>query len=96
MSWSQDDLNEADELRFVECIAIQQPNECWKWLGPKTGQGYPTFNYQHKTVSAVRMLWQFMAEREVLTDQILVHTCGVSDCMNPGHLELTTRSALMQ
>lgn len=85
-------LDEKTQTRFIKSIPMGRPNECWSWKGPKNGTGYPQFHYNGRLVSARKILWNLIAEQQVPAGKVLTSTCASSDCMNPDHIKVTTRS----
>jgi hypothetical protein len=70
------------ECRFWHKVAKRGPNECWMWVGSKSG-GYGNFRLGDKTHKAHRALFFLQHGRWPADD--LLHTCDVPACVNPSH-----------
>jgi hypothetical protein len=64
------------------------PDECWQWLGGRSGKGDPYFDSR----PAVYALWE-LDHAPVDPGHILarIDGCERRDCVNPAHRELRTR-----
>lgn len=68
---------------------VDKSGECWIWTGTLNGAGYGTFRVNGRTVGAHR----FAYEREhgpIPEGLELDHTCEVTACVRPSHLEPVT------
>jgi hypothetical protein len=87
-SWS--DIIERLGFGDEDCI-------CWIWTGrSQTPNGYGVFNFEGKTVTAHSAA--FRLYNPEYFDGIpkgweVDHICRVRKCVNPAHLQLSTRSA---
>lgn len=66
------------------------PNECWRWLGSKTGPGYGTFYRDHKrNFNAHRFSYE-LVHGPIPEGLHIDHLCRNPWCVNPAHLEPVT------
>src|SRR3954451_12130692 len=68
-------------------IGETDENGCWPWQGTPNHEGYGRWGQR----LAHRVVWQ-LVHGPIPVGRILHHTCENRICVNPGHLELTTRS----
>ena len=64
--------------------------DCWGWLGGSTSNGYGGFTLVDRKTSAHRYAYEHLVG-PVPTELTLDHLCRVRRCVNPNHLEVTTR-----
>jgi len=64
---------------------------CWLWSGSLDGGGYGRLRVDGKDSQAHRFALM-LAGVEIPVSAEVGHTCGVRHCVNPQHLELTTRA----
>jgi hypothetical protein len=78
------------EIRFWEKVDRRGPNECWLWLGSKSGPGYGNLKgVDRKTVYAHRVSYEI--NTGPIPDGLMVdHACMTRPCVNPSHLRLAT------
>jgi hypothetical protein len=74
---------------------VDATGDCWQWIGPATGSGYGDFRLKPEPgpgsrVRSHRYAWEYLVGPipESLT---LDHLCRNRRCVNPDHLEPTTR-----
>ncbi len=78
-------------------------NDCWYWMGSIEKSGYGIFNLDKKHIRAHRFAYELVIGL-IPVDKVLDHTCHNQDkkckeglfclhrrCINPSHLEPTTR-----
>lgn len=66
------------------------PDGCWRWTAGRTGAGYGAFYPTEQQVGA--HVWSYRTFVGVIADGLVVdHLCGNRECVNPNHLDLTTR-----
>ena len=90
---------EADITRFIEkCELADGPLEtqCWIWIGGRSrGQGnqkwYGTFWIGEKSVRAHKFSFVAIGRGTWVPGHHLDHLCNNSLCVNPKHLEMTTK-----
>lgn len=69
---------------------VNKTDTCWLWTGP-TSQGYG--NFCQYSVSILAHRYSFMCLGGVIPKgKILHHKCKNRLCVNPEHLEVTTRA----
>lgn len=82
------------ETRIGERIE-PQPDGCWLWTGPVTGQGYGRIwkgpGEQREHILVHRYVYETLIG-PIPDGHHLHHTCRNTACVNPGHLEPLTPS----
>lgn len=74
---------------FLSKIRRNDITGCWEWTASKNKQGYGTFYAGGDTVFAHR--FSYIAFKEDIPEGLVIHhTCRVTCCVNPEHLEVTT------
>lgn len=73
---------------------------CWIWAGAtdgRRGAQYPRVNMridgQHRCLKAHRVMAQIFAEETLPPTAEVDHVCGETLCINPDHLDVTTKRA---
>lgn len=61
-------------------------NDCWKWLGKTTQDGYGVKVYRDVETTAARWIWS-MLFGELPASLSVIHTCGNAGCVNPSHMK---------
>lgn len=79
-------VKESTETRIMDKITIDG-NDCWLFNGAKNNLGYGMVRVTHRggMGTAHRALWECLhglLDPEVL----LIHRCGVRNCVNPDHM----------
>lgn len=86
--------------RFVEKIAVHNPDECWLWTASKTHDGYGKFWDGEKLVPAHRFSYELAigsVPAGLILDHVAARGCTNRHCVNPAHLEaVTQRENLMR
>lgn len=76
------------ELRVFDDILFEPNTGCWFWLGATTSHGYPEIRRNSETLRVydlwVPSMYAYGIERD--------HLCHVRFCVNPDHLDYTTKS----
>jgi|SRR5262252_3636755 len=75
-----------DEDRFWSKV---DKHECWLWRGALNNYGYGVLKVKWKVVLAHRYSWELV--HGPLKEHVLDHLCRTRHCVNPEHLELTTK-----
>jgi len=83
-------LSENHQRRFWDKVSVA-PSGCWLWTASTYREGYGKFSVweagKTKTRPAHRVAWE-LAEGPIPPDKVLLHTCDVRECVNPGHLKV--------
>lgn len=73
--------------RFWDKVEKHSDDECWPWLGGRTGRGYGTFWADGMARAAHKVAYE-LSTGEVPAGKYVHHTCDNVLCMNPAHLDL--------
>ena len=73
------------DLPDIKARCYVDSEGCWHWLGTIV-RGIPLIQIQRKRYRVRRLV------RRVFVNRFVYMTCGVSDCVNPAHIETRTRS----
>src|SRR3990167_2290908 len=78
-------INQSILKRFWSFVEILSDDECWLWLGGKTGSGYGRFWMNGKNRCSNRVALEIKIGR--IPDGLFAcHTCDNPSCCNPKHL----------
>jgi hypothetical protein len=81
---------ETIKIRFLKYVAPPNENLCHLWLGADK-RAYGKFWDGDKYESAHRVSYR-LHKGEIPAGMVVMHTCDVSNCVNPNHLVLGTQS----
>jgi hypothetical protein len=87
-----DDVRPRDVLRFASKVGEPDANGCWPWLGRRDKNGYGLFCYRRQWMGAHRFAHALL--KGIVPRLRHVHhtdCCHRRDCVNPQHLEHTTK-----
>lgn len=69
--------------------------ECWFWTGAVNSNGYPyTRLHGGGNALARRVAYEMSLQRDLDKQEIVVDNCGNRLCVNPHHMQLSTRQAV--
>lgn len=67
--------------------ASPEPNTgCWLWTEGDNGRGYGRISYRNRSMQAHRVFYELLSG-PIPSGMELDHTCRVTFCVNPAHLE---------
>jgi hypothetical protein len=76
--------------RFWRKVDKRGPDECWPWTGALNSSGYGVIWDGYERVYAHRLSWRFHGgELRILE---IDHLCRNRACVNPAHMEPTTKA----
>jgi len=83
-------LTEEEYLRFTNSYVKDEVTKCWNWIKIKDKDGYGRIYFRKKERKAHRVSWYAFNE-VVGSDFVIDHVCRNRCCVNPEHLNRTTR-----
>lgn len=83
-------LRKSDVLRIAAKIARRTKDECWPWLGSRSGKGYGNIVIAGVVLTVTRVIWNGLHGDP--GDRQICHTCDNPPCCNPGHWFLGTQT----
>lgn len=79
------------EERWISFVEVLD-NDCWRWTGSRTTQGYGQFNLNGKKMCAHQIGWQLSGKSGCRGNQVLLKICKTDLCVNPDHWEKGSRA----
>lgn len=76
--------------RFYAKVDRWDPDQCWLWVGARSGRGYGNLNVGGRTCGAHRVAYELFIG-SIPEGLDLDHLCRVPLCVNPKHLEPVPR-----
>lgn len=70
--------------RVMRKVSFEPNMGCWIWTGASNDSGYGCIGIGHRNVLAHRAVFILENGREAVG--LLMHSCDVRLCVNPGHL----------
>ena len=84
---SKDGLTLID--RYWSHVNIKSKDECWKWTGCISKDGFGKFNINGTTTHSHILAFKLANNIKILPDySSIIHTCINNSCCNPNHLKL--------
>ncbi|MEU0134733.1 hypothetical protein ABZ172_11945 [Streptomyces sp. NPDC006296] len=72
------------------------PDACHLWTGSKNENGYGRFRAEGKFHTATRWLMGHLRGKELTPDEVVLHSCDVTSCLNRRHLRVGTQAENMR
>lgn len=73
-------------IGFWGKVDRQSPSGCWLWTGGKAQWGYGKVYVAGRQCRAHRVSWEIAHQETIPEGAVILHTCDVPACVNPGHL----------
>lgn len=70
--------------------SVNKTDTCWLWTGTTSADGYAHLTRDQKKIYGHRYSYE-LVKGPIPEGMIIHHTCNNKICVNPDHLELTTR-----
>ena len=71
--------------RFWSRVGKKEPDDCWEWLGCKSGYGYGVFWFNGRRIGAHRVAYELVVG-PIPQGAVICHRCDNTSCCNPAHL----------
>jgi len=83
-------LTERQKRNFWSKVHIGGSEDCWKWEGLISPEGYGRASFENKDYFAHRVAY-FLYKGIDPGSNLVIQTCNNTSCCNPAHLQLKTR-----
>lgn len=71
----------------------EEYGDCWEWQGAFQSKNItPTIHYERRVLAVRRLIAE--QQGHDMTDKIATYKCGNQLCVNPDHIQVTTRKKL--
>lgn len=81
--------------RFWSKVDVRGPDECWEWLGARSGKRYGGFWDGARVQRAHRVAWE-LTNGPIPDGMSVLHRCDNPPCCNPADLFLGTQTDNMR
>lgn len=71
---------------------VEKTDDCWTWKGKPGKNGYGRFTRLGTTHLAHRFAYEHIRNTSIPDEMTIDHLCRNRMCVNPDHMELTTRA----
>jgi hypothetical protein len=69
---------------------VKTPSGCWRWQGATDQDGYALVRVGKQVRRGHEVMWEIHNGRRIPPGYQPDHTCKLTGCINPSHLELVT------
>lgn len=80
----------SNQLKFNKRVLLIPNSECFTFKGYKDQHGYISFQFRNNgkkcNISAHRASYMIDKNENIITDDVIMHSCDNPSCINPNHL----------